>query len=152
MASHNGRAKDALYPAGFAYNCMKAFIDWKVIDTIQLVYGALTRKCEAAIQKGAEKGFGMLARGVLKQYTAEYEDHYNRSKLSELFEAGETKSDFLLRFALSHPGLTGLVAGTGNVEHLAANVKAAEKGSLSASVYAEAKKRLDAVGITADLF
>jgi aryl-alcohol dehydrogenase-like predicted oxidoreductase len=148
----NGRTKDPLYPAGFGYNCMKAFIDWKAFDTIQLVYGALTRKCEIAIQKGAEKGFGMLARGVLKHYTSEYEDLYNSSKLNELFEEGETKSDFLLRYALSHPGLTAVVAGTGDVTHLAANVKAAEKGSLSSEIYAEAKKRLDAVGITADPF
>jgi aryl-alcohol dehydrogenase-like predicted oxidoreductase len=148
----NGRPGDFLYPAAYGFECMKVFIDWKVIKTIQIVYGALTRKNEIAIQKASEKGFGMLARGVLKQYTDKYDELFERAKLRELFEQGETKSDFLLRYALSHPGLTAVVAGTGNVAHLITNINAAEKGALSVDIYEEAKKKLDAVGIVADPF
>jgi len=41
------------------------------------------------------------------------------------------------------------IVGTLNPEHLKANVDAAARGDLTPDVYAEAKKRLDAAGVTA---
>lgn len=148
----NGRAGEDLYPSGYGYMCMKAFIDWTVIDTIQIVYGALTRRNEIAIQKGAEKGFGMIARGVLKKYSENYDVLFEQSMLRDLFEENEEKNSFLLRYALSHPSLTSVVVGTGNAKHLLDNIRTAEKGPLSQNVYDEAKRRLDAIGITAEAF
>jgi aryl-alcohol dehydrogenase-like predicted oxidoreductase len=54
----------------------------------------------------------------------------------------------LIRFALAHPGIGAMIVGTSNPDHLAENVAAAGKGKLSDEVYAEAKRRLDAVGLT----
>jgi aryl-alcohol dehydrogenase-like predicted oxidoreductase len=58
-------------------------------------------------------------------------------------------NDFLIRFTLSHPGVSTPIIGTKNLKHLAANNRAASKGALRADVYAEAKRRLDAVGVVA---
>ena len=61
----------------------------------------------------------------------------------DLLDGGD-KTEFILRFTLSHPDMHTTIVGTANPDHLAANVAAARKGPLSADVYAEAKRRLSA--------
>jgi aryl-alcohol dehydrogenase-like predicted oxidoreductase len=50
--------------------------------------------------------------------------------------------EFVLRFTLSHPGLSTTIVGTSDPAHLASNFAIAEKGPLPADLYDEAKKRL----------
>ena len=61
---------------------------------------------------------------------------------------GETRSEFLLRFALANPGITSMVVGTKDPGHLVDNIRVAEKDGLPTAIYEEAKRRLDAVGVT----
>ena len=42
-----------------------------------------------------------------------------------------------------------MIIGSKNPDHIAGNVRATLKGKLPDDVYAEAKRRLDAIGITA---
>jgi aryl-alcohol dehydrogenase-like predicted oxidoreductase len=56
-----------------------------------------------------------------------------------------SRFEFVLRFTLSHPGLSSTIVGTANVEHLRSNVAIAEKGPLPPDLYEEAKRRLSAV-------
>jgi aryl-alcohol dehydrogenase-like predicted oxidoreductase len=53
--------------------------------------------------------------------------------------------EFMLRFTLTHPDVHSTIVGTANLEHLRANLEVARKGPLAADLYAEAKRRLDAV-------
>jgi aryl-alcohol dehydrogenase-like predicted oxidoreductase len=53
-----------------------------------------------------------------------------------------SRFEFVLRFTLSHPGLSSTIVGTANPEHLRSNVAIAEKGPLPADLYEEAKRRL----------
>ena len=57
-------------------------------------------------------------------------------------QAGIGRQEFILRFTLSHPGLSTTIVGTANPAHLAGNIATAEKGPLSPDLYEEAKKRL----------
>ena len=66
----------------------------------------------------------------------------------ELREPGESRTAFLLRFTLSHPHCHTTIVGTLQPEHLQENLAIAQKGPLPADVYAEAKRRLDAVGVS----
>jgi len=50
--------------------------------------------------------------------------------------------EFVLRFTLSHPGLSTTIVGTSSPAHLAGNIAIAEKGPLPADLYEEARKRL----------
>jgi aryl-alcohol dehydrogenase-like predicted oxidoreductase len=50
--------------------------------------------------------------------------------------------EFVLRFTLSHPGLSSTIVGTANPAHLHANIAVAERGPLPGDLYEEAKKRL----------
>jgi aryl-alcohol dehydrogenase-like predicted oxidoreductase len=67
------------------------------------------------------------------------------AKLDELLD-GMSRVEFMLRFTLSHPGLSTTIVGTSNAEHLKTNVENAMKGPLPAELVAEAKRRLDDAG------
>ncbi len=138
------------YPAGYGYNSILRFAPWDEIEVIQLVYGGLTRLSENVIQKAYDDyRTGIIARGILKKYDATYDERAEVARLSELFEEGETLQDFLIRFAISHPGVASAVIGTKNEAHLRRNAAAAEKGPLSGEIYAEAKRRLNFAGAVA---
>ncbi len=121
---------------------------------LQIPYSALERQHEDWIAAAANKGIGNVIRGgVAKGEPGESGvegrvswDTFEKAKLGELLEDGETHTSFMLRFTLSHPGMHTTIVGTLNPQHLAQNVAATERGALSADVYAEAKKRLVAAG------
>jgi len=148
ISFRNGGPGDDMYPAGYSLEGLREFMTWGVFDVIQVVYGGLTRQNEIALAKAAERGIGMIARGVVKRYFPNYDEVFERAGLNELCEPGESANSFLIRFALAHPGIGAMIVGTSNPDHLAENVAAAGKGKLSDEVYAEAKRRLDAVGLT----
>jgi aryl-alcohol dehydrogenase-like predicted oxidoreductase len=64
------------------------------------------------------------------------------SRCGLLSEAGMSNMEFVLRFTLSHPGLSTTIVGTSNPVHLASNIAVAEQGPLPADLYEEARKRL----------
>ena len=55
-----------------------------------------------------------------------------------------SRQEFVLRFTLSHPGLSTTIVGTANPDHLRANLAVAERGPLPDDLYREAKRRLPA--------
>jgi aryl-alcohol dehydrogenase-like predicted oxidoreductase len=150
ISFRNGRQGDDMYPAGYGFEGMQEFMTWGVFDVIQIVYGGLTRKNEIGLAQAAELGIGMIVRGVVKRYFPDYDELFERARLNELCEADESPNGFLIRFAMAHPGISTMIVGTSNPAHLAENVAAAGKGELPEDVYAEAKRRLDAAGVTAD--
>ena len=128
---------------------ISTYIASGVFDVFQIPYSALEREHEGAIQSAADSGAGVIVRGgVARGEPGQGLGDTNRwgvwekAKLDELLEEGETRTQFLLRFTNSHPGMSTNIVGTKNPAHLAENVAAAAKGALSPEVYAEAKKRL----------
>ena len=73
------------------------------------------------------------------------------ANLDELLEEGESRTAFILRFTLSHPDLNTTIVGTKNKDHFQENIITANKGRLSEDVYKEAKKRLAAIGVDANV-
>jgi aryl-alcohol dehydrogenase-like predicted oxidoreductase len=71
--------------------------------------------------------------------------YWENAGLDELLD-GMTRTAFMLRFTLSHPGLDTTIVGTRSIEHLHDNLAAAAKGPLPADTLSEAKKRLAAAG------
>ncbi len=53
-----------------------------------------------------------------------------------------TRLEFLLRFTLSHPGLSTTIVGTSSADHLRSNLAVAEQGPLPTDLYQEARRRL----------
>lgn len=129
-----------------------------VFDAFQIPYSALERQHEAAIEAAAASGAGTIIRGgVARGVAAAAPDRLAGvtevlAKRRDLWEAaaldrvldGLSRMEFMLRFTLSHPGLTTTIVGTSNPDHLKQNLAAARKGALPADQVAEAKRLLDA--------
>jgi aryl-alcohol dehydrogenase-like predicted oxidoreductase len=143
----NGRAGDPLYPAGYVHQYIKHFLDLGVFDVMQIVYGGMVRKNEIAITETSARGLGTVIRGVVKQYQLNFPDLFARAGLNELCAPGESMSQFMLRFAMNHPGIHTMIIGTHSPAHLAENIHSAEQGKLPESTYREACRRLASIGI-----
>jgi aryl-alcohol dehydrogenase-like predicted oxidoreductase len=130
-----------------------------VFDAFQIPYSAVQRDHESLIGEAADKGAGTLIRGGAARGAASEEKNWTVGPLTQdpgvgqrnwesagiddlLSEAGIGRQEFILRFTLSHPGLSTTIVGTANPAHLAGNIATAEKGPLPSDLYEEAKKRL----------
>ena len=131
---------------------LETYIKWGMFDVFQIPYSALERVHEDAITAAGKAGAGVIIRGGVARGEPgvglggnDRWDTFEKAKLDELRAEGESRTAFLLRFTLSHPEMDTTIVGTLYPEHLAENVKIASQGPLPADVYAEAKRRLDAV-------
>ena len=134
---------------------LPVYLKWGVFDTFQIPYSALERDHEEWISRSAEAGIGTIIRGGVARGetgvglgSADRWKNFEAAGLDELRAAGESRTAFMLRYTLSHPHVHTTIVGTLHPEHLQENIAAAQKGALSADVYAEAKRRLDAAGIS----
>ncbi|CAG7655029.1 aldo/keto reductase [Paenibacillus allorhizosphaerae] len=129
------------------------YIELGVFDSFQIPYSALERDHEEMIAQAARAGAGTIIRGGVGRGEPGVglgnQDRWavwEKAKMDDLLDEGESRTGFLLRFTLSHPGMSTTIVGTKNPEHLAENLRIAQKGELSAQVYEEAKRRLLEVG------
>ena len=130
-------------------------VDMEVFDAFQIPYSGLNRKHEEWISNALKSGAGTIIRGGVsrgedenptdQENKGEWEN-YRKANLDELLDEGESRTAFILRFALSHPHLNTTIVGTKNTEHFKENINTANKGKLSEDIYEEAKKRLSAIG------
>src|SRR5580700_5956782 len=130
-----------------------------VFDVFQIPYSAVQRDHEELITEAAGAGAGTFIRGGAARGAAAEDKNWRIGPLSQdpglgrrnwetsgiadlLSEAGMSNMEFVLRFTLSHPGLSTTIVGTSNPVHLARNIAVADRGPLPADLYEEAKKRL----------
>jgi aryl-alcohol dehydrogenase-like predicted oxidoreductase len=130
-----------------------------VFDVFQIPYSAVQRDHEELITEAADAGAGTFIRGGAARGAASADKSWQVGPLSQqaglgqrnwetsgiaslVREAGLTSMEFVLRFTLSHPGLSTTIVGTANPAHLAGNIAVAEQGPLPADLYDQAKKLL----------
>ena len=147
FSCRNGGPTQPDYPAMFGYKACTAMMPWNYFEVIQLIYGALTRTNENIIDEAHKQGVGIICRGAVKKYFDTYDELVAKTKLHELYAQGESRAAFLLRFALTKQGISTVIVGTKNPDHLVENVKAANAGPLSDAVWQEAAKRLSEAGV-----
>jgi aryl-alcohol dehydrogenase-like predicted oxidoreductase len=134
-------------------------IAMNVFDVFQIPYSAVQRDHEDLITQAVADGAGTLIRGGAARGAASEEKNWTTGPLSQpaglgqrnwaasgvedlLTGSGMSRMEFVLRFTLSHPGLSSTIVGTANPAHLAGNIAIAERGPLPEDLYEEAKKRL----------
>jgi aryl-alcohol dehydrogenase-like predicted oxidoreductase len=130
-----------------------------VFDVFQIPYSAVQRNHEELVTEAAGAGAGTFIRGGAARGAASEDKNWRTGPLSQdpgvaernwessgiaglLSEAGMSNMEFILRFTLSHPGLSTTIVGTSNQAHLAGNIAIAERGPLPADLYEQAKKHL----------
>ena len=136
-----------------------------VFDVFQIPYSAVQRDHEELIAEAAGAGAGTLIRGGAARGAASEDKNWQTRPLGQdpgvgqqnweasgvadlLSEAGLSNMEFVLRFTLSHPGLSTTIVGTSNPAHLASNIAIAERGPLPADLYQEARQRLPLPAVT----
>lgn len=129
------------------------FIETGDFDSIQMPYSALERDHEDWISEAAKRGAGVIVRGGVGRGEPGaglgQQDRWalwERAGMDELLEPGESRTAFMLRFTMSHPHISTIIVGTKNPAHLRDNIAQARRGALASDVYAEARRRLAAVG------
>lgn len=134
-------------------------IDMGVFDEFQIPYSALQRDHENAIARASAAGMGIVIRGgVARGVPDDWENrryymmpnetmrnYWDEANLDELLD-GMSRTTFLLRFTLSHPGLDTTIVGTSSEAHLRDNIVATLAGPLPDEMLEEAKSRLSAAG------
>jgi aryl-alcohol dehydrogenase-like predicted oxidoreductase len=127
-----------------------------VFDVFQIPYSVVQREHEDLINDAVAAGAGTLIRGGAargapaedKNWSqapiglreGEGERRWDESGIDDLLD-GMSRIEFVLRFTITHPGLSSTIVGTSSLDHLRSNVAMAEKGPLPDDIYAEAKKR-----------
>ena len=130
------------------------FIAAGAFDAYQIPYSALERAEEGSISAAAAAGAGTIIRGGVAKGAPDDAGQgaegrwalWEKARLDELRGTDESRTAFLLRLTLSHPGMHTTIVGTLNPEHLADNRRMADRGPLADDVYREALRRLDAAG------
>ena len=134
---------------------LPTYLSWDVFDAYQIPYSALERDHENWLTTTAQAGAGTIIRGGVALGKpgvglgkSDRWQAFAETGLAELKQEGESDTSFILRYTLSHPDVHSTIVGTTNPKHLAENAQAVLAGPLSPDVYAEAKQRLDRIGLT----
>ena len=130
---------------------VRTFIERGDFETYQITYSALDRAHEMVIGEASASGCGVIVRGYVgsvgsKTRRPKRLELWKKANLDELLGEGESRFQFLLRFTISHKGISTTIVGTSNADHLAENLASIEAGPLPNATYEEAKRRLDAAG------
>ena len=136
---------------------LRDHIDMGVFDVFQIPYSGVQREHEDLITQAAAAGAGTLIRGgaarggpaedkawrqgPLGLAEGEGQRRWASSGIDGLLD-GMSRMEFVLRFTISHPGLSSTIVGTSSPSHLRANVAIAEKGPLPTHLYQRAKQAL----------
>jgi aryl-alcohol dehydrogenase-like predicted oxidoreductase len=131
-----------------------------VFDVFQIPYSVVQREHEDLITAAADAGAGTLIRGgaargapaddkgwkqgPLGLPEGEGRRRWESSDLDDLL-GDMSRLEFVLRFTLSHPGLSSTIVGTSSLEHLRSNLAFAEKGPLPSDIYTKVKEHLGPV-------
>jgi aryl-alcohol dehydrogenase-like predicted oxidoreductase len=127
------------------------FVAMGVFDTFQIPYSCLEPQHHDAIALAAAAGAGVIVRGGIARGGPGSDvavparvDVWQRAELHDLL-GDMTPAELILRHTLGHAGCSTTIVGTMNLDHLRANVAAAEKGPLPTDLYEEVRRRVAAV-------
>ncbi len=131
---------------------LEGLIELDVFNTFQIPYSCLAPAHHGLITRAAATGAGIIIRGGIAHGGPDAEiqrptlnDVWTRAKLDELRPADMLRSEFILRYTLSHPHCHSTIVGTCNPSHLAENLHAAAKGPLPAALCQAIAERVAAL-------
>lgn len=132
---------------------LPGLIDLGVFDSFQIPYSCLAPEHHEWIDKAAAAGAGIIIRGGMAQGGPDAEiqrpalnDVWTRARLDEVLPAGMPRAELILRYTLSHSHCHTTIVGTCNLDHLAENIAAANRGPLPAELSHEIAARVASLG------
>ena len=126
-------------------------IELDVFDTFQIPYSCLAPEHDSMISAAANTGAGIIIRGGIAHGGPDAEikrpalqDVWTKAGLDELTQ-DMSRSEFILRYTLSHTNCDTTIVGTCNSEHLEENVEACMAGPLDQATMKEVERRVTAI-------
>lgn len=130
---------------------LPAMIELGVFDVFQIPYSCLAPQHLDAIRIAASQGAGIIVRGGIGQggpgatiQRPELNRIWQQAGLDSLCSDTLPPAELILRYTLGLPECHTTIVGTCDLQHLADNVAAAERGALSDSLQAEITQRVAA--------
>ena len=128
------------------------FVDWGVFDACQIVYSALEPEHEETITSAETAGAGTIIRGGSVKGAPLREQgrggefpivrrRWVESGLADALEGMDLVST-MFRYSLGHPSAHTFINGTKDLDHLKANIAAAEAGPLEPDLHALIRERV----------
>lgn len=133
------------------------------LDVFQVGYQAMQRESEDWIVRLGNDHRGFIIRSRAAKGQPHYEGtlahkqdltisgpgtwvNFDRAKLDELRDTGDSRVAFMLRYIISLPQAHTIAVGTLSLEHLQENIAAIKRGPLSPETLKEANFRLEELG------
>ncbi len=131
---------------------IETFVNWGVFDTFQIVYSALEPEHEETISAAEAMGAGTIIRGGSVKGAPLREQgrggefpivrgRWVESGLADMLEGMDLVST-MFRYSLAHPSAHTFINGTQNLDHLKANIEAAEMGPLDDELQSAIRERV----------
>ena len=131
---------------------IEAFVNWGVFDTFQIVYSALEPEHEETITAAEAMGAGTIIRGGSVKGAPLREQgrggefpivrgRWVESGLADVLEGMDLVST-MFRYSLGHPSAHTFINGTKDLDHLKANIEAAEMGPLDDELQSAIRERV----------
>ena len=138
---------------------IQEFLDVDLLSVFQLPYSAIQRQHEDIADSLSSRGKTVVARGVVGRGSVanswssipigmkfgQAQSVWEAAGIDEIL-GGMSRIEFMIRFALMRNSVGICLIGTADASHLEENVRAAEKGPLSAELYDVAVERLAQAG------
>ncbi len=111
------------------------------------------RGIDRALAAASERGMGVIAKRPLANAfwrfrdvpTGEYcEEYWHRAKAMGLAPGDIEWAEYAIRFAAFAPGVSSIIVGTSNIDHLTHNIAAAEKWALPDAIVTDTRERFSA--------
>ncbi len=130
---------------------LPAMIELGVFETFQVPFSCLAPQHLDPIREAASKDAGIILRGGIGQggpeaaiQRPELHRIWQQARLDSLCHTTLPPAELILRYTLGLPECHTTIVGTCDLQHLAENVAAAERGPLSDSLQAEITRRVAA--------
>lgn len=128
------------------------FLSMGLFDVFQVPYSLVAQEHHEAIQYVRKQGLGTVIRGGVGEGTpvagipsrkrySQFKQRWQELELDEILHEMDPM-ELALRFTLSNPNIDSVIVGTRSVEHVVANVTAAEKGPLPENLLSQLKQRI----------
>lgn len=131
------------------------FLEMGVFETFQIPYSALEPEHDELLTRIAQSGAGVIIRGGVAKGSpvvveadsrahARTRPRWEKADLAALAPDMDPM-ELILRFTMSHPAAQTIIVGTQSLEHIAGNLRAAEKGALDAPLVEEIRSRVSSL-------
>lgn len=127
----------------YGHDMLLDYLDWGVFEAMQIWYSLFVPINKKEIEIASGKGIGTIIHGCVKGTSpSTVDEDFERYGLDDLRSQGESRRQFMLRFASILPGINTMIIGTTNLDHMRDNIRAIRMGPPAKEIIEEVDSRM----------